>query len=216
MQAHLQHVKDILTQIEFKYPNWNYVVDTKNDEVFLQGKWQAPDATTGTTEDMSSRKYFISKYALDAEIIQTALVCALGAVEHELREHFLVDGYRIFGPHIDPKARLNLKDEAQPRSEILHDITITYPGMEWEVNTLAAFYKGLWVNHDYQEHTFCIPGLSNRVTELFQVILSAMQREVREHFYYQGQAIFRDSIDISELQRICNNTVVRPTSNSEA
>lgn len=49
----------------------------------------------------AGRKWYISEYATDSEVVQTALLAALQFEEHEAREAFRFDGERIYGPHID-------------------------------------------------------------------------------------------------------------------
>lgn len=52
----------------------------------------------------TSRKWLISPYATDSEVVQTVLKCVLTAEEHEAREAFRYKGAKIFGPHMDVDA----------------------------------------------------------------------------------------------------------------
>jgi len=47
------------------------------------------------------RKWYISQYACNSEVVQTLFKAALTVAEHELRESFLYKGRAIYGPHFD-------------------------------------------------------------------------------------------------------------------
>jgi len=83
-------------------------------DLFVAGRWLtekvcAPDGSwRGTMIGLRfeaaegpqvSRKWYVSRWATESEVLQTALACVLMAAEHEMREQFLVDGRPIYGPH---------------------------------------------------------------------------------------------------------------------
>lgn len=51
--------------------------------------------------EYKGRKWYISPYATDSEIVLTAFKAAATALEHEAREAFLYKGQAILGPHFD-------------------------------------------------------------------------------------------------------------------
>lgn len=53
-----------------------------------------------------TRKWYISNFTCESELIQTMLLAALTAVEHEARERFKVDGVAAYGPHIAVQAHV--------------------------------------------------------------------------------------------------------------
>lgn len=49
----------------------------------------------------TGRRWMLSRHMTDGEIVQTALMAVLAALEHEVREEFTYRGHAIFGPHYD-------------------------------------------------------------------------------------------------------------------
>ena len=56
---------------------------------------------TGSSFPWNGRKWNLSKYMTDSEVVNTAFKAVLTAVEHETREKFLYRAKPIFGPHMD-------------------------------------------------------------------------------------------------------------------
>jgi len=56
------------------------------------------------------RKWYVSTYATESEVVQTALKAVLTVVEHEARETFTYMGRAIFGPHLNVRSLLGLVD----------------------------------------------------------------------------------------------------------
>lgn len=54
---------------------------------------------TGNPLPWKGRKWVLSKWMTDGEVVQTAFMAVLAAVEHEVRESFLYKGYAILDPH---------------------------------------------------------------------------------------------------------------------
>jgi len=56
-----------------------------------------------TGKDLSwvGRKWRLSEHMTDGEIVQTAFLAIMTALEHEARERFTYKGQRVFGPHLD-------------------------------------------------------------------------------------------------------------------
>lgn len=68
---------------------------------WLRVKAISPDNDTGLMAPWTGRKYVLSQRATISEIIQTALLAYLTALEHEAREQFTWRGVRVFDPHLD-------------------------------------------------------------------------------------------------------------------
>ncbi len=65
---------------------------------FLQVRATTPCSVTSKPHEWGGRKWFLSRHMTRSEIIQTALMATLAAVEHEAREDFKYHGKAIFGP----------------------------------------------------------------------------------------------------------------------
>ncbi len=68
---------------------------------YLQWGFDGACAHTGRRGAFKGRKWRLSPHMTKSELVQTALMAALAAVEHEARERFLYRGQAIFGPHYD-------------------------------------------------------------------------------------------------------------------
>jgi hypothetical protein len=70
---------------------------------FIQIEYDEADIDDpgGALEVQQGRKWFVGKHVSESEVIQTMLKAALASAEHRTREWFLVDGRRIYGPHMD-------------------------------------------------------------------------------------------------------------------
>lgn len=85
--------------------DWRFILrelDEGTGRYYLQVQFNAEDISTGKVETQSGRKWLLSPHMTEGEIVQTALMAVLAAVEHEARESFCYDGKRIFGPHKNP------------------------------------------------------------------------------------------------------------------
>lgn len=63
-----------------------------------------PNATcnvTGKEAKWRGRRWLLSTYMTDGEIVQTVFLAVMTAIEHEAREMFLYRGHSIFDPHYD-------------------------------------------------------------------------------------------------------------------
>ena len=68
---------------------------------YLQVSFKGPNNFGGIYDEWRGRKWWLSKHMTRSEIVQTALMAILAAVEHEARESFLYLGESIFDPHYD-------------------------------------------------------------------------------------------------------------------
>lgn len=75
---------------------------------YLQVSFDAPCSKTGRTQRQRGRKWLLSEHMTDSEIVQTAFLAVLTAVEHEVRESFLFKNQPIFGPHFDVNALVEM------------------------------------------------------------------------------------------------------------
>lgn len=82
---------------------------------FLQIEHWRPDTFTGVYSWGKGGKAYITQWATDSEIFQTLFGLAKAYEEHEVREAFLVDGKRPFGPHIHTEALCEVADRLDVR-----------------------------------------------------------------------------------------------------
>jgi hypothetical protein len=65
-------------------------------------------SVTGKSLPWYGRKWLLSYHMTDGEVVQTALMAALAAAEHEVRETFKYLGKAIYGPHLDVNKLVSL------------------------------------------------------------------------------------------------------------
>lgn len=76
--------------------------------------WATHDTPEGK---MTTRKWYVSKWATDGEVVQTVLKLCLTSAEHEAREAFKYKGKAIFGPHLVLDDLLDIADHTAHRPE---------------------------------------------------------------------------------------------------
>ncbi len=106
---HFKRVRLLLQDV--KYPGMEFKVQLEaGTRTYVQvGNYQANDE--GETVFMGGRKWYISEYACDSEIVQTCFLAIKTWQEHEAREFFTFKGRNIFGPHYDLNALVELIDQ---------------------------------------------------------------------------------------------------------
>ena len=115
MQKTYEDVQTIINRIS--YPDGWFVLLPKGDGFLLQMHYVEDDVMTDDTDQIqSTRKWYISSWATESEIVQTALKCVITSMEHRAREHFTYKGLRIFHPHHDIQDLCDLADKAHYRA----------------------------------------------------------------------------------------------------
>lgn len=79
-----------------------------SNRLFIQLIYSSPCTTTNTVEEWKGRKWYLSPYSTDDEIVKTVYLAFEVAVKHEILEGFKVDGLPIFNPHVDFEALLKV------------------------------------------------------------------------------------------------------------
>lgn len=85
------------------YPDHGWIVGTNGTNgFFIQIAYLEVDVDKpgSPPEEQKGRKWLVSEHAVAGEVFQTMLKAALTSAEHRIREHMLVDGVRVFGPHM--------------------------------------------------------------------------------------------------------------------
>jgi hypothetical protein len=83
---------------------FKFIVETDKrggDRIYLQVEYQSPCTKDGEYKVWKGRKWYLSEYMLDNEIIFTAYTAYKMCVEHEIMESFKIDGVILVNPHVD-------------------------------------------------------------------------------------------------------------------
>ena len=81
------------------YKDWSLIINQRDGTAYLQWAFTDVDPVNGVPELQSCRKWQLSPYMTDSEIVATAFKAALSAEEHECRETFKYQGLAIYGTH---------------------------------------------------------------------------------------------------------------------
>lgn len=109
----LAEVRDIVDKVTLSivlFVDHEFLVKYHPDSevMYLQARYLRADSTTGKLEVGSGRKWHISQWATESEIVMTALKAAITNAEHEIRESFTYNGKHLFNPHTDVKELLKI------------------------------------------------------------------------------------------------------------
>lgn len=78
------------------------------DRNYLQVGYTSPCSKTGVKQEWVGRKWYLSEFMLDDEVVKTAFAAFKAAIEHEVLEAFKVDGVPLFNPHTNFEALLQV------------------------------------------------------------------------------------------------------------
>jgi hypothetical protein len=99
-----------------KYKDWELLHE--HDSVgrpYLRWKWEARCAKHGTPCIVMGRRWWLSPEMTESELVQTALLAAITAEEHETRERFTYQGKRVFNPHVSVQSLLSVCETEDAR-----------------------------------------------------------------------------------------------------
>lgn len=111
-------VHQILSAVTYK--DWWLLVTKdrqRGDAYYIQWHFKARCVKTGGVYEQKGRKWYLSPYMTESELVGTAFKAALTAEEHECRESFNYYGHRVFNPHVDVRALLEVCDREDVREE---------------------------------------------------------------------------------------------------
>lgn len=86
-----------------------------NGRVYLQVSYYAKCNKDGEEKEWFGRKWLLSEYMTDDEIIKTSYTAFKSVVEHEVMEGFKVDNIILFNPHINYEELLNISHKEVSR-----------------------------------------------------------------------------------------------------
>lgn len=104
----LEQVQGIVKNIEFM--DRKFVVVERGDGFLLQVQYIEPDIDTGRPELQKARKWFVSRFSTETEIVETAFKACRVSMDHVLKEHFLYEGHRVYSPHFNIRARIAMAE----------------------------------------------------------------------------------------------------------
>lgn len=94
------------------------VRNSDNGRTFVQVIYDSPCSKTGVVDQWKGRKWYLSEFMTDDEIVKTCYAAFEAAVKHEIMEGFKVDGKTLFNPHIDFEVLLKVTNHEVSRADV--------------------------------------------------------------------------------------------------
>lgn len=90
--------------------------------IYLQISYMAPCTKTGIPEEWKGRKWYLSEFMTQDEVVKTAYAAFEAAVKHEVMEGFKVDDQVLFNPHTPFEEILKVSNKEIKRKPSLSDL----------------------------------------------------------------------------------------------
>ncbi len=91
------------------FGDFNYFA--KRGRIYIQIEYKAPCTKTGQIESWKGRKWYLSSYMTEDEVIKTCYTAFEMAVKHEIMEGFKVDNITLFNPHVNFEELLKISNK---------------------------------------------------------------------------------------------------------
>jgi hypothetical protein len=102
----LVEIRKILDRIDLGrvlYDRPRFDLHEKGDGFLLQLVYMEPDADAPVAVDgpviQKARKWYVSPFSTESEIVRTAYKAVMTSLEHRLGEHFRYRGQKVYSPH---------------------------------------------------------------------------------------------------------------------
>jgi len=109
-----EHLEAILANIQYK--DWKFFLgEDLGGRLFLQVRFLAHCVVSGKLNEQRCRKWWVSPYMTETEIVDTAFKAVLSAEEHEAKEKFKYHNKVIHNPHISVRTRMEFCSSLEQR-----------------------------------------------------------------------------------------------------
>ncbi len=117
----LKRVKNITDKLTMSLFGTQLRIIVEFDKVFggriyLQVAYDAPCTKTGELAEWKGRKFYLSEFMTDDEIVKTAYTAFEMGVKHEIMEGFKYEGKIVFNPHVNFMELLTVSDREVRRN----------------------------------------------------------------------------------------------------
>lgn len=110
-EVNIDEMRGIMVCVECG--EYQFSVESKGPAIYLVTRYLEPDVVTGKMDMQTTRKWMLSEHITRSELVQTALKCVITSMEHRAREKFNYKGQRVFGPHFDVEALVELAESGK-------------------------------------------------------------------------------------------------------
>lgn len=116
-------IASILSHVTYK--DWSIHVggqESSDGRLYLQVRFVADCSVTGRPAEQRCRKWWLSKYMTETELVDTAFKAIQAAELHESAHMFKYQGWDIYNPHVSVSARLELRQRGSRSLEHRTDL----------------------------------------------------------------------------------------------
>ena len=106
-----------LCKYDDKFTLSGHVPSDTYGRIYIQVEYRTMCQKSMKLETWKGRKYYLSEYMTDDEVVKTAYVAFKTAVEHEVMEGFRVDNIPLFNPHVNFEELLKISHKEVKRNE---------------------------------------------------------------------------------------------------
>lgn len=107
-----EHIQACLNDVEFQDRKFHLIEKVPGEVFLIQMSYMEPDVDhpeNGPVEQ-KTRKWYISPYMTESEIVETCWAMVLRSQQHVASEHFKYRGRRVYSQHFDVHGRMYLCD----------------------------------------------------------------------------------------------------------
>lgn len=106
-----EEIIEIIKKISFMDREFRLI--EKGDGYLLQIRYYEEDIENpnGPQVLQSARKWYISPWMTETEIVETAFTACVRSMLHITKEYFTYKGERVYSPHFDINARLKISKD---------------------------------------------------------------------------------------------------------
>jgi hypothetical protein len=106
-----EEIEHVISKVQFMDRTFRLL--DKGDGYLLQMEYMEADVEKPGSEPVkqSTRKWYISPYMTESEIVETAWACVCRSQLHVASEHFTYSGRRVYSQHFDVHMRMELCDD---------------------------------------------------------------------------------------------------------
>lgn len=84
-----------------RYPGYTFVLETVDGGWLVYAHFMAPCSVEGgAPRPWNTRKWYLSQYSCESEVVGTLFLLVMTSLEHEAREHFKYQDVTVYDPHL--------------------------------------------------------------------------------------------------------------------
>jgi hypothetical protein len=117
----LQHLQNLCSGITMDCFGTKFKLRIARDQIhnrgrfFIQVTYRAKCNKTAKYKVWNGRKWYLSEFMTDDEVIKTAYCAFEAVVKHEIMEGFKINGIVLFNPHVDYLSLLKVSNHEVSR-----------------------------------------------------------------------------------------------------